>query len=226
MSDQARAEILAAIRGALGTDIPARAREGSDQQPAPSIPAPSSEGLPALLERFCDRVRDYGAVASRVGRDEVAATVAEIAARHRARRLVVPAGLPRRWRAALLELVDDDERLGPRELERFDGALTAAALAVAETGTLVLDGGPNQGRRALTLLPDLHVCVVDAARVVADVPDAIAALEPALREHRRPVTFISGPSATADIELRRVQGVHGPRRLEVILAEDTRPVRG
>src|SRR5437660_12109435 len=165
MSDQARAEILAAIRGALGADISAGARNDAGRQAAPSVPAPTSEGLAPLLERFCDRVRDYGAGASRVGRDEVARTIGEIASRHGARRLVVPAGLQPQWRAAELELVDDDERLGPRELERFDGALTAAALAIAETGTLVLDGGPDQGRRALTLLPDLHVCVVDAARV-------------------------------------------------------------
>jgi L-lactate dehydrogenase complex protein LldG len=130
----------------------------------------------------------------------------------------VPAGLRGRWRPAELELVEDDGRLTPRELEQFDGALTAAAVAIAETGTIVLDGGPDQGRRALTLLPDLHISVVESALVVADVPDAIAELDEAVRVHRRPVTFVSGPSATADIELRRVQGVHGPRRLEVIVA--------
>src|SRR5437763_561566 len=156
MSDQARAEILAAIRGALGADISAGARNDAARQAAPSVPAPTSEGLAPLLERFCDRVRDYGAGASRVGRDEVGRRVGEIASRHGARRLVVPAGLQPRWRAAQLELVDDDERLGPRELERFDGALTAAALASGETGTPVLDAGPDQRRRAVDVEPRDH----------------------------------------------------------------------
>jgi L-lactate dehydrogenase complex protein LldG len=105
-------------------------------------------------------------------------------------------------------------------MEEFDGALTAAGLAIAETGTLVLDGGPDQGRRALTLLPDLHICVVLRARIVADLPDAVAVLGEVVRSERRPVTFVSGPSATSDIELRRVDGVHGPRRLEVVVADD------
>ena len=214
MSDAARVEMLAAIRRALG---PGAVAAASGAEPAPSIPGPASAASARLLERFCERVRDYGAGAVRSGPDDVTEALGELARRHRARRLVVPAGFPERWRPEGLELVDDDGRLDARELERFDGALTAAALAIAETGTLVLDGGPDQGRRALTLLPDLHLCVVDAARLVADVPDAIAAIEPPLREHRRPLTFISGPSATADIELRRVQGVHGPRRLEVIV---------
>ena len=216
MSDAARAEILAAIRRALG---PVAEAEASGAELAPSIPRPASAACAQLLERFCERVRDYGAGALRIGPDDVTKAVVELARRHGARRLVVPAGFPERWRPEVPELVVDDGRLEARELERFDGALTGAALAIAETGTLVLDGGPDQGRRALTLLPDLHICVVDAGRLVADVPDAIAAIEPPLREHRRPLTLISGPSATADIELRRVQGVHGPRRLEVVVAE-------
>jgi L-lactate dehydrogenase complex protein LldG len=178
-----------------------------------------------LAELFCDRVRAYGAWACRAPAGEVSQAIAAAAARHAARRLVVPAGLPSAWRPAALELIDD-AGLGARELERFDGALTASALAIAQTGTIVLDGREDQGRRALTLLPDLHICVVEAARVVADVPDAIAALDKTVREQRRPVTFISGPSATADIELRRVQGVHGPRRLEVVVAGGELPSRG
>ena len=107
----------------------------------------------------------------------------------------------------------DDPPLGPRDLDALDGVLTGCAAAIAQTGTIVLDGAGESGRRAITLVPDLHVCVVRADQVVADVPDALAVLDP-----RRPLTFVSGPSATADIELNRVRGVHGPRTLDVILA--------
>jgi L-lactate dehydrogenase complex protein LldG len=175
-------------------------------------------GRQQLVELFCERVSEYRARVSRAPADGVAEMVAEVAARHDARRLVAPGGLPSQWRPSRLELIEDDVELSARELEQFDGALTAAGLAIAETGTLVLDGGPDQGRRMLTLLPDLHICVVPVARIVADVPDAISALGELARSERRPVTFVSGPSATSDIELRRVEGVHGPRRLEVIVA--------
>jgi L-lactate dehydrogenase complex protein LldG len=127
-------------------------------------------------------------------------------------RLGAPAGLPRMWRADGVELVED-RGLSAQELDALDGALTGCALAIAETGTIVLDGGGRSGRRALTLVPDLYVCVVERDQVVATVPDAIRALDGA----RGPFTFVSGPSATSDIELDRVEGVHGPRRLEVLL---------
>lgn len=144
--------------------------------------------------------------------DDVAATIGQACADHGAVRLGIPIGLPDAWRPALLELVED-HGLSARELDALDGAVTGCALAIAETGTIVLDGGERSGRRALTLVPDLHVCVVERGQVVATVPDAIRALEGA----RGPFTFVSGPSATSDIELDRVEGVHGPRRLEVLL---------
>lgn len=100
----------------------------------------------------------------------------------------------------------------PTELDDADTALTGCALAIAETGTIVLDGGPLSGRRALTLIPDHHVCIVRADQVVSSVPEAFERLEPG-----RPITFVSGPSATSDIELQRVEGVHGPRRLDVVV---------
>jgi L-lactate dehydrogenase complex protein LldG len=212
MSTDARAEILAAIRQALG---PVQA------PPEPPVPAPGLErpaGKQGLVELFCERVADYHAGVRRASADEVTTAVAQIAARNHARRLVVPDGLPLQWRPAELDLIEDGGALTASELGQLDGALTAAGLAVAETGTVVLDGGADQGRRALTLLPDLHICVVPTARIVADIPDAIAALGELVASERPPLTFISGPSATADIELRRVQGVHGPRRLEVIVA--------
>ena len=144
--------------------------------------------------------------------DDLAATSRRCAPSTSARRLGVPAGLLEGWRPDGLELVED-HGLSARELDALDGALTGCALAIAETGTIVLDGGERSGRRALTLVPDLHVCVVERAQVVATVPEAIRALEGG----RGPFTFVSGPSATSDIELDRVEGVHGPRRLEVLL---------
>jgi L-lactate dehydrogenase complex protein LldG len=215
LSGDARAEVLAAIRRALGPDSARRAPTAPTSHERLASSAPP--GIEALVQLFCERVADYRAGVSRVADDRVAATVADVAARHDARRVVVASGLPSQWRPTWLELVEDDGELTARELEEFDGALTAAGLGIAETGTLVLDGGPDQGRRALTLLPDLHICVVPVARVVADVPDAIRLLDRLVRTERRPVTFVSGPSATSDIELRRVEGVHGPRRLEVIV---------
>ena len=115
-----------------------------------------------------------------------------------------------------IALVEDDA-LAPRELDALDGALTTCAAGCAETGTIALDGGPGQGRRALSLVPDLHVCIVRAETIVETVPELVAALEPSAREGR-PIVLVSGPSATSDIELQRVEGVHGPRRLVVIVA--------
>ena len=133
-----------------------------------------------------------------------------------AERLAVPPGVPQR--IAGLELLLDHPPISARGLDEVDGVLTGCALAIAETGTVVLDGGEESGRRALTLVPDFHVCLVAAARIHASVPDAIAALAPAAAEGR-PLTFVSGPSATSDIELERVEGVHGPRTLVILVLE-------
>ncbi len=142
--------------------------------------------------------------------------MAAVLARHAVERLAVPRGVPEHWLvASTVARVGDDPPLAHRELDGVDGTITGCAVAIAETGTVVLDGGPDQGRRALSLLPDLHVCVVLASQVAGSVPEALARLTPTA-----PLTWISGPSATSDIELQRVEGVHGPRRLEVIVVDD------
>jgi L-lactate dehydrogenase complex protein LldG len=199
----ARDDVLARVRAAL-RDVPA----GEALVPPAYEPPPAPAGDPVV--RFAQRVADYQATVRDAG--ELAATITRVCAEHDARRLGVPTGLLEGWRPDGLELVEDDG-LSAHELDALDGALTGCALAIAETGTIVLDGGRRSGRRALTLVPDLHVCLVERAQVVATVPDAIRALEGG----RGPFTFVSGPSATSDIELDRVEGVHGPRRLEVLL---------
>ena len=198
----AREDVLARVRAAL-RDVPA----GEHAQAAGYEPPPAPAGDP--VARFAERVSDYRATVREA--DDVAATIARVCAEHGARRVGAPTGLP--WRPDGVELVED-HGLSAQELDALDGALTGCALAIAETGTIVLDGGERSGRRALTLVPDLHVCIVERAQVVATVPEAIRALEGG----RGPFTFVSGPSATSDIELDRVEGVHGPRRLEVLLA--------
>jgi L-lactate dehydrogenase complex protein LldG len=213
-SAAARAEILGRIRAGL-------AASGATEPPAPA-PPPGARAADRV-EHFTTRVSAYRATVHRTEPPGVPDTVAAILARHGAHRLAVPAGLPAAWLPAELDGVGDEPPLSVRELDRLDGVLTASALAIAETGTVVLDHGPGQGRRALSLLPDLHICVVDAATIVDDVPDAMAALAEPISAGR-PVTFISGPSATSDIELNRVEGVHGPRLLEIILL-DTPPHR-
>ncbi len=171
----------------------------------------------ARVSLFAERVDDYRADVRRVATGAIAEAVAAACTANDAARLVVPADLPSAWRPAGIELVEDAGAT-PRELDGVDGVLTACTLAIAETGTIVLTAGPGEGRRALTLVPDLHICVVAETQIVELVPEAFARLAPLVRDGGRPVTFISGPSATSDIELSRVEGVHGPRRLVVLIA--------
>ena len=164
-----------------------------------------------VMDAFVERIRDYGATV--VVTDDVRTAVEEALA---ARRIGIPADLPGEVRPAAANLVVDDG-LSPQELDALDGALTTCSVACATTGTIALDGGPGQGRRALTLLPDLHVCVVREGQIVETVPELVRGLEPAAAEGS-PIVLVSGPSATSDIELERVEGVHGPRRLVVVVA--------
>ena len=176
-------------------------------------------GSPVLLDLLVDRLLDYRAHVHRTDDAGIPAALAAALAEGtasdvsgRAAVVVVPSGLPVDWLSEAAVDVRTDAALSAHELDQLDGVVTTASVAIAETGTLVLDGSPGQGRRALTLVPDLHICVVRSAQVVQTVPEAVARLDPT-----RPLTWISGPSATSDIELVRVEGVHGPRRLHVVL---------
>ena len=173
-----------------------------------------------IVDLFAERVADYRAVVERVPESDLPSAIARaLAARAEVvpAPFVAPAGLPPGWLAGLpatIELAEDEPPLSAAGLDQTAGVITGCAVAIAETGTIILDHGPGQGRRLLTLVPDFHLVVVRASQVAADLADAFAQLDPA-----RPHTLISGPSATSDIELIRVEGVHGPRHLHVLLAD-------
>jgi L-lactate dehydrogenase complex protein LldG len=200
---EARAEVLGRIRSALGS--------------APAVPdvprAYHPAGAAAVdVDLFCERVADYRAAVHRVSARELDGALAEAAGRLGLRRV----GTTLDADLGHVELVRDEPPLSIADLDGLDGVLTGCALGIAETGTLVLDGAGGSGRRALTLVPDVHLCVIAADQVVASVPDAVAQLAEAAAAGR-PITLVSGPSATSDIELDRVEGVHGPRTLEVFV---------
>ena len=203
----ARDEILARVRSALaGSALP---------EPVVRAYRLGGDGSRAqVVELLCERLVDYKAEVRRVDESDLPRAIAETCAARSVSRLGVPPGLPQGWRPASLAVVED-HGLAPRELDGLDGVVTACTLAIAETGTLVLAAGPAEGRRALTLVPDLHICVVRGSQVVDSVPAAFAQLHALAR---RPLTLVSGPSATSDIELSRVEGVHGPRQLVVLVA--------
>ncbi|MER5886430.1 LUD domain-containing protein [Streptomyces sp. NPDC001941] len=206
-----RARVLARVRAAVAgaPETPEPPRDYLDRH-VPDDP----DGLLDLLH---ENLADYRARVHRTDTEGLPALVARLLAEGGARRVVVPAGLPRGWTEDFTgETLTDSADMTVRQLDAVDAVVTGCALAIAETGTLVLDAGPDQGRRRITLVPDHHVCVVRApAQVVASVPLALPRLDP-----RRPLTWISGPSATSDIELDRVEGVHGPRRLDVVLVRE------
>lgn len=212
----AREEILARIRATTG-----RRAGGAADAAYAAIPRdylrshhdPASTDIVAL---FAERAADYRAVVQRVPAGQVAEAVGQALATLPRSAVLVPAGIPAGWLAGLpagTEVLSDDPVLSAAELDQVPAVLTGCAVAIAETGTVVLDHGTAQGRRALTLLPDFHLVVVPAGQVAADLAEAMERLEPS-----RPLTFISGPSATSDIELIRVEGVHGPRNLHILIA--------
>ncbi|GAB2611970.1 hypothetical protein Aab01nite_67520 [Paractinoplanes abujensis] len=186
-----------------------RIREALGENPSePEVPRDYRRGeAPVDLDLLVERLVDYQAVVHRTA--DISGTIREIVGDGQ---VVVPPGVPDEWLA--VRFIRDDG-LSQDQIAAADGVVTAAAVAVVETGTVVLDAGEDQGRRILSLLPDLHICVLRADQVVASVPEAVARLTPG-----RPLTWISGPSATSDIELNRVEGVHGPRHLHIVLVQE------
>lgn len=214
MSD-ARTEVLRRIAVALGRpSVPPAATDPAAVSAAVSRSYRVTDDRPSadLLDLLAERLADYGAGVAVVGPQGVAAAVAGAVASRGGGRVLAAPGMDEAWLAELPAAETDDPPRSPPALTEVDTAVTACAVAIAETGTVILDHRPDQGRRVLSLVPDHHVCVVRHHQVVASVPQAVRALDP-----RRPLTWISGPSATSDIELARVAGVHGPRRLDVVV---------
>jgi len=217
----ARDEILARVRTAL-RDVPKDEHPDSFPVSRDYLFAHIGDDPVALVDLLAENLADYRAHVHRCSGSDLAATVADLLHRRGSASVVVPADLPADWLAAASDVsqITDSPDLAARDLEAADTVVTGAALAIAETGTIVLDAGPAQGRRALTLVPDHHICVLRVPeQVVASVPEAIARLHPARLGPGRPQTWIAGPSATSDIEFNRVEGVHGPRTLDVILVQ-------
>lgn len=207
--DAILARICAALANAPDSGAPPRAYRQQDER-----------GSAAIRDELIDRLRDYKAQVERVTAATLPTAIAAACAQYSIHRLVIPTDIPEAWLPDGIEALRDDPLLNHAQLDQSDGVLTGCALAIAQTGTIVLDGCARQGRRALSLVPDRHLCVVYANQVVGIVPEGIArlALIPT-----RPMTLISGPSATSDIELSRVEGVHGPRTLHIFMVEDTIP---
>jgi L-lactate dehydrogenase complex protein LldG len=216
-----RDEILARIRAATADTGASTTATKAAAPPPREYRHTDERARDELVALFCERVDDYKAEVQRVSSAQLPQAIGAAAARHGARRLVIPAALPEAWRPAELELLGDDNTLTPRELDELDGVITGCTLAVAETGTIALTSSAHEGRRLLSLVPDLHICIVNTNQVVGTVPEAITQLGPIVGHDRRPITLISGPSATSDIELQRVEGVHGPRKLVVLVIEES-----
>lgn len=198
----ARDEVLARVRSATAR----RSRPGPDI--ARGYRTQTDEGI----ETFCDRLRHYGAQVRQVDKGELDDAVLAALDARGDRCVIGPDGVPDRW-LSRVEALRDSPPLDASDLDRADGVITTCAVAIAQTGTIVLDGSTGMGRRALSLVPDHHLCIVGADQIVGSVPQALGRLDP-----RRALTFISGPSGTVDIEMIRVDGVHGPRHLEVLVS--------
>ncbi|MER7406887.1 lactate utilization protein C [Streptomyces sp. NPDC000070] len=208
-----REQILGRVRRALA-DVP---RDDMPYEQAVSrdyVREHGDRSVEQTVELLAENLADYRAIVHRCADEELAELLMRLLAERGSRTVLVPPGLPLHWlKAADATRVHDRAASTAHELDRVDSVVTGCAIAIAETGTIVLDGSPDQGRRRITLVPDHHICVVRVpGQVVSSVPQALERLDPA-----RPLTWISGPSATSDIELDRVEGVHGPRTLEVIL---------
>lgn len=173
-----------------------------------------------IVDLFVELAGEYKATVNRVKVGEIKLRISEACKKQNAKELAVPAGFDKSWLPDNIKAHFDDsgEPLSHDQLDKLDGVISTCALAVAQTGTIILDAGPGQGRRVLSLLPDYHLCIVRKDQIVELIPEGFAHFDSAIKEDGRPITFISGPSATSDIELSRVEGVHGPRRLDILVA--------
>ena len=203
----ARDEVMARVRAAIAP-AGAAARSAPEEVPR-EYRTRSDDGI----DTFIDRLHHYQAQTHRCAASDLDEAVRAVLGDRGVRRMAVPDGIPDNW-TDHLEPLRDEPPLDAHTLDQADGVITTCAVAIAQSGTFILDGGPGMGRRILSLVPDYHLCVVRAEQIVGSLPEALAKLEPT-----RPLTFVSGPSATVDIEMVRVRGVHGPRRLEVVVAE-------
>ncbi|CAM5700900.1 LUD domain-containing protein [Streptomyces violaceorubidus] len=208
-----RERVLGRVRRALA-DVPDDARPYEEAVARNYLREHGRRSVAQTVDLLAENLADYRAVVHRADEEELALLIMRLLAQRGPRYVLVPPGLPPAWMSAADPTRVHDRAVStPHELDRVESVVTGCAVAVAETGTLVLDGSPDQGRRRITLVPDHHICVVRVPdQVVSSVPEALERLDP-----RRPLTWISGPSATSDIELDRVEGVHGPRTLEVVL---------
>ncbi|MFE5188011.1 lactate utilization protein C [Streptomyces sp. NPDC056628] len=209
----ARERILGRVRRALA-DVPREEPPYEEAVPRDYLREHGRRGVEETVDLLAENLADYRAIVHRADERELPDLIRRLLDERGSGQVLVPPGLPSEWLPATgPSRVEDLAGSTPHELDRVGSVVTGCAVAVAETGTIVLDGSPDQGRRRITLVPDHHICVVRVPeQVVSSVPQALARLDPV-----RPLTWISGPSATSDIELDRVEGVHGPRTLEVVL---------
>ncbi len=193
-----------------------RVKEAVAGARSPEVPRDYDRQLPAdtdLVALLVERITDYHADVQVIEPAALSGTIGSTLAQYRATSVVVPSDLPSEWLTTVTcQVLTDDGSLSATDLDSVHAVITSSAVSVALTGTIVLDAGPGQGRRVISLVPDLHICVVDQASIVGSIPEAVGRLDPV-----RPLTWISGPSATSDIELNRIEGVHGPRHLVVLI---------
>lgn len=218
MSD-ARSEMLTTIRNALA-EVP-DSETPDDVELKRDYRQKGKLSQTEVVELFAERTGEYKATVQRIKQSDLKKVIAESCKRENVQKLVIPEGFQKELLPLDLDLLfdDPDSPLTHHVLDQSDGVITTSAHAVAQTGTIILDAGVGQGRRALTLVPDYHLCIVREDQIVELIPEGFEAVESSVKKEGRPITFISGPSATSDIELSRVEGVHGPRRLEVLIVK-------
>lgn len=219
---ESKTVILEQIRDALGKKSEIDSNPDKDSLPG-DYNQKSSLDEKERVQLFVERVNEYKADVEEISEESIGKKISDLCDKSGIKTLVVPSGLDEDWLAEIcpeIKLLSDDPPLTKEELNSSDAVLTSCFLGVAQTGTIILNAGPGQGRRALTLLPDIHFCVINESQIVGIFPEAIRQLNEIVKSSGSPITMISGPSATSDIELNRVEGVHGPRKLHVLIVRE------